>query len=103
MFRSSITIALRTIFRNKTNSIVNIAGLAIGLTCVILIALYVTDERRFDRFFRNADRIYQVNIDAMMGGQGGLLSNTPPAVGPALQKTFPEIAAYTRFYVMATK
>ncbi len=78
-------------------------GLAIGLACVILITLYVRDERQFDRHFKNADRIYQVNMDAMMGGQGGLLSNTPPAVGPALQKTFPEIAAYTRFYVMGNE
>jgi putative ABC transport system permease protein len=103
MFRSSVMIALRTIARNKMNSIINIAGLAIGLACVILIALYVRDERQFDRFFRNADRIYQVNMDVMMGGQGGLLSNTPPTVGPALQKTFPEIAAYTRFYVMGNE
>jgi putative ABC transport system permease protein len=103
MVRNSLIIAWRTILRNKTNSIVNMAGLAIGLACVILITLYVRDERGFDRFFKNADRIYQVNMDAMMGGQGGLLSNTPPAVGPALQKTFPEIAAYTRFYVMGNE
>src|ERR1700685_3822061 len=103
MFRNSVIIALRTIMRNKTNSIVNIAGLAIGLASVILISLYVRDEHQFDRFFKNADRIYQVNMDVMMGGQGGLISNTPPTVGPALQKTFPEIAAYTRFYVMGNE
>jgi putative ABC transport system permease protein len=103
MFRSIIIIALRTTLRSKTNSIINIAGLAIGFACVILISLYVRDENQYDRFFKSADRIYQVNIDAMMGGQGGLLSNTPPAVGPALKKTFPEIAAYTRFYVMGNE
>jgi putative ABC transport system permease protein len=103
MFRNNIIIALRTILRNKTNSVVNIAGLAIGLACVILIALYVRDERGYDRFFKNAGRIYQVDMDALMGGQGGLLSNTPPSVGPALQKTFPEIEAYTRFYVMGNE
>jgi putative ABC transport system permease protein len=103
MFRNNIIIALRTILRNKTNSIVNIAGLSIGLACVILIALYIRDERSYDRFFKNADRIYQVDMDAMMGGQGGLLSNTPPAVGPALQKSSPEIEAYTRFYVMGNE
>ena len=103
MFKNSVIVALRTILRNKTNSIVHIAGLAIGLACVILITLYVRDERQFDRFLKNADRIYQVNLNALMGGQGGLLSNTPPAVGPALQKTFPEIAAYTRFYVMGNE
>jgi putative ABC transport system permease protein len=39
-------------------------------------------------------------MDVMMGGQGGVISNTPPSVGPALQRSFPEIEAYTRFYVM---
>ncbi|HEY4965456.1 MAG TPA: ABC transporter permease, partial [Puia sp.] len=103
MFRNNIIIAIRTILRNKTNSIVNIAGLAIGLACVILIALYVQDERGYDRFFKNANRIYQVDMDALMGGEGGLISNTPPAVGAALQKSFPEIEAYTRFYVMGNE
>ncbi len=103
MFRNSVIIALRTILRNKTNSIVNIAGLAIGLASVILISLYVRDEHQYDRFFKNADRIYQVDMDVMMGGQGGKLSNTPPTIGPALQKTFPEVAAYTRFYVMGNE
>ena len=103
MFRNYIKIAWRNILRNKTNSIINIAGLAIGIACVVLITLYVRDELKFDRFFKNADRIYQVNLDGMMGGQGGLLSNTPPSVGPALQRTFPEIAAFTRFYVMGNE
>src|SRR5260221_13908255 len=100
MFKNNLIIALRTILTNRTNSIVNIAGLAIGLSCVILIALYVQDERRYDRFFKNADRIYQVDMGAMKGGGGGLISNTPPAVGPALVKKFPEIEAYNRIYVM---
>src|SRR5580698_3122462 len=100
MLRNYFVIAWRNILRNKTNSIINIAGLAIGIACVVLITLYVRDELKFDRFFKNADRIYQVDLDAMMGGQGGLLSNTPPSVGPALQKSFPEIEAYSRFYVM---
>lgn len=103
MFRNYFTTAWRNILRNKTNSIINIAGLAIGITCVILISLYVRDELQYDRFFKNADRIFQVDMDAKMGGQSGILSNTPPAVGPAMLKSFPEIEAYTRFYVMGNE
>ncbi len=98
MLRNYVKIAWRNMLRNKTNSIINIAGLAIGLACVILITLYVRDELRFDRFLHNSGRIYQVNIDAVMAGQANYNSNTPPPVGPALQKAFPEIEAYTRFY-----
>ncbi len=98
MLRNYLIIAWRNILRHKTSSIINIAGLAIGLACVILISLYVQDEHRFDRFLKNADRIYQVNIDAIMAGEASYNSNTPPPVGAALQNSFPEIAAYTRFY-----
>src|SRR5476651_493767 len=100
MLKNYLKIAFRNLVRNKTNSIINIAGLSIGLTCVILIALFVQDERGYDRFFSNADRIYQVNLDAVMSGQSAYVSNTAPSVGPALQRSFPEIEAYTRFFVM---
>ncbi|MEO8173140.1 MAG: ABC transporter permease [Sediminibacterium sp.] len=100
MIRNYFKIAWRNMFRNKANSIINIAGLSIGIACVILITLFVQDEQKYDRAFTNADRIYQVNLDAVMGGQANYVSNTPPTVGPALQRTFPEIEAYTRFYVM---
>jgi putative ABC transport system permease protein len=100
MFSNYLKIAWRNIFRNKTNSIINIAGLSIGIACVILITLFVQDERRYDRFFTKADRTYQVNLDAVMGGDAAYVSNTPPAVGPALLRSFPEIETYTRYYVM---
>ncbi len=103
MLKNYFKIAWRNIMRNKVNSFINIAGLAIGICCVILITLYVQDERRYDRFFSNADHICQVDMDVAMGGEAGYVSNTPPTVGPALQQSFPEIKAYTRFYVMGNE
>ncbi|HUB60787.1 MAG TPA: ABC transporter permease [Puia sp.] len=98
MLKSYFKIAWRNILRNRTNSIINIAGLAIGIASVILIILYVQDERSYDRFMGNADRIYQVNIDMSMGNQASIGSNTPPPIGPALKREFAQIEAYTRFY-----
>ncbi len=103
MLKNYFKIAWRNILRNKTSSVINIAGLAIGLSSVILIALYVQDEKNYDRFFKNANHIFQVNMDVVMGGQAAYVSNTPPTVGPALQQSFPEIKAYTRFYVMGNE
>lgn len=100
MIKNYIKIAWRNLFRNKANSIINIAGLSIGIACVVLITMFVQDEKRYDRFFKKADRIYQVNLDAVMGGQAAYISNTPPTIGPALKKTFPEIETYTRYFVM---
>jgi len=98
MIKNYIKIAWRNITRNKVNSFINIAGLAIGMACVVLIFLYVQDELKYDRFFKDADRIYQVNLDGKMGGEEFLTSNTPPPAGQALLSSFPEIETYTRIY-----
>jgi putative ABC transport system permease protein len=96
MKKSSLKIAWRNMTRNKISSLINIGGLATGIACVILILLYVQDERKFDRFFSNTNHIYQLTLDANFGGQ--LLSGnaTPPPLGAALFHAFPEIKTYTR-------
>ena len=66
--------------RNKVNSFINIAGLAIGMACVILILFYVQDELKYDRFFKQSNLLYQVNLDGKMGGEEGINGNTPPPV-----------------------
>ncbi len=91
-------IALRNISRNKVNSLINIAGLSIGIACVIFIVFYVQDELSYDKFLKNANRIYEVNIDGNMGGQAFLSGTTPPPAGAALMNEFPEIETYTRIF-----
>jgi putative ABC transport system permease protein len=98
MLKNYFKIAWRNIIRNKVNSFINIAGLAIGMACVILILLYVQDELRYDKFYKQADRIYQVNLASNDNGADFLTGNTAPAVGPALVNDFPEIATYARIY-----
>lgn len=98
MFRNYFKIGIRTISRNKVSSIINIAGLAIGITCVIFILFYVQDELRYDRFFKQADLIYEVNIEGNMGGREFLSGTTPPPAGAALATTFPEIETFTRMF-----
>ena len=60
MFKSYLKIAIRNIRINKIFSLVNIAGLSVGLTCCVLILLYINDEWNFDRFHLQKDRIYQL-------------------------------------------
>ena len=98
MFKNHFKVAFRNSLRHKSNSIINIAGLAIGLTCVILIALFVTDELKYDRFFKNADQIYRVNINGKMGDGEFHAGYTPPPAGLTLTENFPEIESYTRIY-----
>jgi putative ABC transport system permease protein len=98
MLTSYLKIAWRFIKRNRVNSFINIAGLAIGLASAIFIFLYVQDERGYDQFFKNADKIYQVNIDGRMGGVDFVTGNTPPPVGLALKNAFPEVETFVRIH-----
>jgi len=103
MLKRYFSIAWRNLLRNKTNSLINIGGLAIGLTCVIFITLYVQDEQGYDKGFTMSDRIYQVNLNGNFGGQEFNTSNTPPPVGIDMRATFPEIADHTRIYRMGSE
>ncbi|MDF2430622.1 MAG: putative transport system permease protein, partial [Mucilaginibacter sp.] len=96
MIKNYFKIAWRNLVRNKVSSIINISGLAIGLACVLLIGIYVKDELSYDRFFKDANRIYRVNLDGKMGNDQFLIGHTPPPVGAALINNFPQVESYTR-------
>lgn len=97
MFTNYLTTALRAMKRNKLYSVLNIAGLALGMACCLLIALYVRDELSYDRFHKNSSRIYRVLRERTENGDLRIQANTPPAVAPALQQEFPSVQATTRF------
>ncbi len=98
MLRNYLKIAWFNIANNKVSSFINIAGLAIGMACVIFILFYVQDELKYDRFFKRADRTYAVTIEGNLGGQEFLSGTTPPPAGAALKTTFPEIETYARMF-----
>jgi putative ABC transport system permease protein len=98
MLKNYIKIAWRTISRNKANSIINVAGLAIGIASVLLIVFYVQDELKYDRFFKEGDQIYQVNMTGSDNGNEFMTGNTAPAVGPALVASFPEVETFARIF-----
>ena len=60
MFNNYLTTAFRNLLRNKVFSLINISGLAVGIGCCLLIALFVHDELSYDKYHANADRIYRV-------------------------------------------
>ena len=98
MKRNYLKIAWRNLVRNRVSSMINIGGLAIGLACVIFISLYIKDELSYDRFFKNADRIFRVNTHELMSNDEFTAGHTPPPVGAALVNNIPEIESYTRIY-----
>ncbi|MGH7496127.1 MAG: ABC transporter permease [bacterium] len=98
MLKNYLKIALRNFARQKGNAFVNIIGPAIGMTCSMLILMWVQHELSFDRFNQNADDIYRVvENQYYAGGQIFPVAVTPSPLGPALKEQIPEIIKATRF------
>lgn len=96
MLRNYLKIALRNLWRNKTYSAINLAGLALGLASCLLITFYVIDELSFDRFYGNADRVFRLNADIRFGGADAHYATTPVPMGPAAVRTYPQIERMAR-------
>ncbi len=98
MIKNYFKIAWRNLLRNKVFSLINISGLASGLACFILIALYVADELSYDRVYNDAERIYRINSDMVFGGNKLHLAVTSDPMGPTLKRDYPQVEEYVRFY-----
>ena len=96
MIRHYLRIALRNLWKSKTFSIINIIGLSVGLTCCLLIGLYIQHETSYDNFQQNGDRIVRVIMDYSIGGGSQKGNFTSTKVAPAFKKNFPEVVASAR-------
>ncbi|MGV3558688.1 ABC transporter permease [Larkinella arboricola] len=92
MLTNYLKIAWRNLLRNKTFSLINILGLALGMACSLLILLWVQDELSMDRFHANDDRIFRVMENQAWAGQDvGTTPSTPGILAENLKKDFPEV------------
>ncbi|MFC2133202.1 ABC transporter permease [Bacteroidota bacterium] len=91
MLKNHIKIALRNILQQKMYSSINVFGLALGLACAILIYTYVIDELNVNQFNENIDDIYWVSTMQKQGADTLFGYGSPPALGPALEREYPEI------------
>ncbi|AYQ34816.1 ABC transporter permease [Runella sp. SP2] len=103
MLRNYLKIAWRNLLKNKLYSVINIFGLAIGLTCFLLISLYVVDELSYDRYLKDANRIYRVQSDIKFGGTEMKMALSSDPFGPTLKKDYPEVEQYTRLYAQNSR
>ncbi|MCP4726458.1 MAG: FtsX-like permease family protein, partial [bacterium] len=97
MFKNYLKIAFRNISRQKGFSFINIAGLAVGMTCCILILLWVQDELSYDRFHENSDTLYRVTEHQYnSSGDYFPVAVTPWPLAEALKEEYPEIVESAR-------
>jgi putative ABC transport system permease protein len=98
MINNYLKIALRNLKKHKAYSFINIAGLAVGMTCCILILLWVQDELSYDRYHENADRIYRITYAEEIGDAFDHYVVSPFAAAPAFAAEVPGISTYTRLW-----
>ena len=88
MFKNYFKIAWRNFIKNKTSSVINISGLAIGMAVAILIGLWIYDELSFNKNFNNYNRIAQVGQHATMNNEVGTGFSLPHPMGDELRKSY---------------
>ncbi|HMN04199.1 MAG TPA: ABC transporter permease [Flavobacteriales bacterium] len=99
MLRNLLLTTLRNLRKHKFHSIINLLGLATGMACFALIAMYVQYQRGFDRFVPHHERVYRVVGDLDMEGHGEHSSSMVFGLGPTLHHDHPElIERYCRWF-----
>ena len=91
MLKHNLLIAFRNLRRNKNSFFINLIGLSIGLTCVLLIYLWVNDELHVNKYNKNDDQLYQILQNTPDGDKIQTWDWTPGILADALQKEIPEI------------
>jgi putative ABC transport system permease protein len=102
MLRNYFKIAWRNLLKNKSYSIINIIGLALGIASCIIIMLFVVNELSYDRFNKKADEIVRVVFNAKVNGEEIKEAVVMAPVADALKKEFPEVVEATRLRSMGT-
>ncbi|MDQ3845438.1 MAG: ABC transporter permease, partial [Bacteroidota bacterium] len=101
MLKNYFKIAWRNLMKSKIFSFINIFGLAIGLTCCMLISLYLYNELSYDTYHKNIDRLYQLGTTFMKKGEKGERTpNTPAPMAQAMKQEFPEVADAARIMAL---
>jgi len=97
MLKIFLKTALRNLMKYKNFTLINISGLTLGVTAVLLITMYVFNESNFENIHENGDRIYRVNAQFGNGPQPMKFAGVMPALGPAAKSKIPEVKNFVRF------
>ena len=91
MISNYLKIAWRNLWKNKTFSLLNILGLALGMACSLLIMLWLQDEIKKDKFHKNGAQLYRVMENQFYAGETVTYASTPGILSQHITKDIPEI------------
>lgn len=103
MIQNYLKIAYRFLFKNKVYSFINILGLSVGMSCFILLTLFVQEEYSYDEYHQDKDRIYQVYLDNTKSTIREFSPATMAPMGPLMGEAVPGVEAFARFGQMGDK
>lgn len=96
MLRNYYLTAIRNLMKHKGYFLLNMSGLAIGISSFIFILLFVLNELSYDRFHHNAENIYRAQVKGQMMGQSLNMAVSAAPMSKALKDEYPEVTAVTR-------
>jgi putative ABC transport system permease protein len=101
MIFSYFKIAWRNMMKSKVFSCINIFGLAVGLTCCMLITIYLRYELTYDSYQKDVRNMYQIATRFTMSGKSFTMAGVPAPMAKTLVKDFPEVEGATRLVQLA--
>lgn len=96
MFTTNLKLAIRSIWKNKSNSFINLAGLTVGITACLLIALFVQHELSYDHWNPKLDRLVRITSNIKFGESQMKMATSSAVIGPEAIEIMPEIEAFCR-------
>ncbi len=98
MLRNNLKIALRNLRKSKLFSSINVFGLSVGMTCCMLLLLYINSEMSFDRHHEFADDIYLLRSENTTNGESMDNPRAPSPYARAVEAEYPEVTQVTRVW-----
>lgn len=102
MIQNLFKISLRLLWRDRFFTLLNLTGLAVGLSAALLLMLWVQDELAFDQQHRQRTNIVRVLTNWDFGGEREWTSETPAGLGPAAKEEIPEVQEMIRIWTRGT-
>lgn len=99
MIRHLFKFSFRALKRQKGYVFINMMGLAIGMACALLIALFVINELSYDKFHEHREQIYRVGLHGRFSGQEAKMAYTSPPLAPTMAEEFPEVENFLRMHI----
>jgi putative ABC transport system permease protein len=96
MFKNYLKVTIRNLMKRKAYTLINILGLATGMTVCLLIVLFIRSELSYDDFQQKGDRVYRVVLERKYPERSSSYSIIPLSIGDAIRHEFPEVEENTR-------